>query len=707
MSPDIHYWVPIYGLLCHHELLAAMHYTLCSVWRNTTDCNQADGYYCNEDTHQCKHRGEFCGGCLSQDFCYKCISKEDVLNSNGTCTTGCKDLEEGFYCNEGKQEPCFEGIASACRCKSGDNCATCSIYGNCHACLPNYQINEYGNCFQCALGYEIKAQTCVPTQYSQAEAGTCSLSVQGCRAGFFCPAVDKFFVKCQKCNENMTLEQSCYCVDYIPTANCIQCAGLSCGQYHIAQHDHTTPLHKCHHGCFECDENRTCLRCAQTYVYDENSNTCNNYCQNNKDCEITLGSFCDTGSKRCTACQAGCLKCSASDFCEKCDPSNYVTTTAGLCTPKCDYLLGSFYCNNGAPAGCEEGITSQCKCGDSQNCATCTQTGKCASCFSRFALSGKGDCQLCQRGYAHIGDLCVAVRVDPEVSGSCTSEQPTCKAGYFCPAVGSQRVQCQLCHEDMALGESCYCADHVPSKNCVECVNGQCTRSQYDHKEHVPSHPKCLSGCYECDEQQKCLMCAQTFILDQAANTCSNKCETNQDCAKVIASFCDTDTKRCTECPAGCSFCSSATFCDKCEDRNYVLTTTGLCTSKCENIPLGFYCNDGLPEPCHENITSQCNCGNSQNCALCNSNHKGCLKCLPNMQKNTYGMCLTALEWKLQNQKADGEVKQELTRDTLGISTYLGAAAAIGILTFSVGAVAYIAVKKARKAAGVAATAIN
>eukprot|EP00702_Spironucleus_salmonicida_P005460 EST46751.1 Cysteine-rich membrane protein 1 [Spironucleus salmonicida] len=505
----------------------------------------------------------------------------------------------------------------------------------------------------------------------------------------------------------MTLEQSCYCVDYIPTANCIQCAGLSCGQYHIAQHDHTTPLHKCHHGCFECDENRTCLRCAQTYVYDENSNTCNNYCQNNKDCEMALGSFCDTGSKRCTACQAGCLKCSASDFCEKCDPSNYVTTTAGLCTPKCDYLLGSFYCNNGAPAGCEGGITSQCRCSDSQNCATCTQTGKCASCFSRFALSGKGDCQLCQRGYAHIGDLCVAVRVDPEVSGSCTSEQPTCKAGYFCPAVGSQRVQCQLCREDMALGESCYCADHVPSKNCVECVNGQCTRSQYDHKEHVPSHPKCLSGCYECDEQQKCLTCAQTFILDQAANTCSNKCETNQDCAKAIASFCDTDTKRCTECPAGCSFCSSATFCDKCEDRNYVLTTTGLCTSKCENIPLGFYCNDGLPEPCHENITSQCNCGNSQNCALCNSNHKGCLKCLPNMQKNTYGMCLTALEWKLQNQKADGEVKQELTRDTLGISTYLGAAAAIGILTFSVGAVAYIAVKKARKAAGVAATAIN
>eukprot|EP00702_Spironucleus_salmonicida_P005463 EST46754.1 Cysteine-rich membrane protein 1 [Spironucleus salmonicida] len=303
--------------------------------------------------------------------------------------------------------------------------------------------------------------------------------------------------------------------------------------------------------------------------------------------------------------------------------------------------------------------------------------------------------------------FCMPIIIPSQVSGTCSIIEWGCNVGFYCPSADINLMQCLPCGEDMKIGDSCYCVDNIPTQNCIKCVDGQCTKLLYEHNDHTKPYSKCLHGCYECDDDQKCIQCAQTFVLDYATHTCDNKCDKIHDCDTSLGSFCNFETHKYTACAAGCLICRSMTLCDLCEQSNYVTTITGECTPKCEDLKHNQYCRDGKAEACRAGITSECMCGEAHECSECVENQNQCLTCLEYASKDEDGICLRKQIVELEPQQHSVEQYTEKSGARLIFSTSIGIIVSIAVLTICIGVVAYNFAKKDRKAPRVPGMTIN
>eukprot|EP00702_Spironucleus_salmonicida_P006664 EST47955.1 Cysteine-rich membrane protein 1 [Spironucleus salmonicida] len=446
--------------------------------------------------------------------------------------------------------------------------------------------------------------------------------------------------------------------------------------------------------------------CEDNYIFNTSSKICTPRCITNDDCRNIQGQYCDQQTHMCTPCGSFCSACVSSDFCYTCTSTYHTLTTAGLCTAGCTYLQDGQYCKDGKAEPCAGGIESACKCGQYQNCATCSQDGYCTSCLTNYMQDMFGACSQCAYGYEMNESICIPIQFTHQASGVCSLTSLTCRAGYFCPAKDYNLVQCLPCNNNMAYGESCYCQDSIPTNNCIECAGGQCTGLLYVHNDHTMAENNCRPGCQICDYYQNCIQCDETHYIDYSTLICYEKCNTNQECAGPEPRYCDPDSMTCRQCLLGCLACGNKYECYKCDPLHYVTTIAGFCAPKCDNLPIGHYCNNGKPEPCAQGITSMCNCGTSQNCATCNFECNTCDLCLTNAT-NYNNQCLTKFDLDQMYQQSQLVAQKIMLSDPLTARNYLGPAAAVVIFTVCIGVVLYFVQKRVRKNTKVTATAIN
>eukprot|EP00702_Spironucleus_salmonicida_P001693 EST42984.1 Cysteine-rich protein [Spironucleus salmonicida] len=224
-------------------------------------------------------------------------------------------------------------------------------------------------------------------------------------------------------------------------------------------------------------------------------------------------------------------------------------------------------------------------------------------------------------------------------TGTCSNAVFNCKAGYFCPAEDSTTVECQPCQEYMEYGQSCYCEDTKPIKNCQACTGKQCSTCV---RNTFLQNDKCINCplyCDTCANANSCITCSEGYEKNPYTGLCELSCKSEDGCLPVGLYFGDPSTQMSIPCIANCIICSSTTTCDFCHPKGFVITLTGQCTKKCDDIQDGYYCEDGVAKLCDDDLTAECTCGNASYCASCHSTGKRCEKCLPNMNFNTSGEC--------------------------------------------------------------------
>ncbi|KAH0571737.1 Cysteine-rich membrane protein 1 [Spironucleus salmonicida] len=493
----------------------------------------------------------------------------------------------------------------------------------------------------------------------------CSVGNNVCNRNYYCPASGVLHETCQKCSRDIQIGQGCNCLPKQSYKNCIACSGYLCSECLPGFYTDLISCEKCKAGCKECTSERSCTACEDGYIFNSARKICTPKCFTNTDCMDRKGKYCNLITNQCESCGPFCQWCISPSFCYSCISDQYTLTISGICEMGCLNLQNGEYCKEGKAEPCFEGCTSACKCGEQKNCATCSLAGYCTSCLPHYQQDMFGACTQCSYGYEMLDNFCIPSYLTHWNSGTCSRVDYTCKAGFYCPATSNHLVQCLPCREDMKFGDSCYCLDNVPTQNCIECANGNCTRIMIEQADTSPHTKRCLLGCSQCNADQRCLKCDDTHVLDYSNHTCS--------------------------------------FCD---ENQFIITTSGLCTPKCENLPVGYYCKNGKPELCTEDSTSMCSCGVAKNCALCNPDNNTCKQCLNAIHMDYTGICVKPADWELEKQQAGEESADEHSAGTFEVGAYLGVIAAVLALISCVCITAYIVVKKARKSPGVVAISI-
>ncbi|KAH0570184.1 Cysteine-rich membrane protein 1 [Spironucleus salmonicida] len=141
-------------------------------------------------------------------------------------------------------------------------------------------------------------------------------------------------------------------------------------------------------------------------------------CTTNKECRDGGSGYCDTTTKKCMPCAAGCKVCTSATFCAECDSKKTLgtTTITGTCTRTCSAVVNSKFCNDSVLTVCTAASTSACTCGEKTNCANCavdSTSFSCNQCLPHMTTDSTGDCTLCEKGYEMVGILCVTAEAVP------------------------------------------------------------------------------------------------------------------------------------------------------------------------------------------------------------------------------------------------------------------------------------------------------
>ncbi|KAH0576095.1 Cysteine-rich membrane protein 2 [Spironucleus salmonicida] len=224
-------------------------------------------------------------------------------------------------------------------------------------------------------------------------------------------------------------------------------------------------------------------------------------------------------------------------------------------------------------------------------------------------------------------------------TGTCSNKVFNCKVGHFCPTEQSTVVDCQPCSEGMVYGQSCYCEEGKPIRNCQECAGNQC--SKCGRKTFLENNIciTCPLDCDTCADANSCITCSEGYEKNPQTGLCKLSCKSEDGCMPVGLYFGNPGTQMPIPCIANCLSCSSTTTCDFCDPKGFVITLTGQCTKKCNNIQDGQYCDNGIAKHCDKNLTAACKCYNASYCASCDFYAQKCGKCLPHMHFNSDGEC--------------------------------------------------------------------
>ena len=232
--------------------------------------------------------------------------------------------------------------SKSCTCKS---CKTDGKLDNCTSCkLENTEVV----CTKCEAGNGSKGDG----YYLQKEGSSeISKTCKECEGDYFCD--DGILEKAQSICDNAP-------TGYFCEGNKLR----ACSDKHGVT-------------CSTCTANK-CLSCSLYYYLDNNGS--------------------------CKSCGGGCVRCSNSEFCDSCVGTT-IRNSSGKCiscstfmpkcngctgtieNPICNACIGGYYvANNG----------KECKpCSSISNCYTCTNDGKCSSCYVEYYPNSSGTCSLC------------------------------------------------------------------------------------------------------------------------------------------------------------------------------------------------------------------------------------------------------------------------------------------------------------------------
>ncbi|KAH0576076.1 Cysteine-rich membrane protein 2 [Spironucleus salmonicida] len=484
------------------------------------------------------------------------------------------------------------------------------------------------------------------------ETGTCSNAVLNCNAGYFCPAEDSTTVNCEPCSEDMEYGQSCYCQDSKPIDNCQECTDKKCSTCVRNTFLQNNKCENCPFFCDTCADPNSCITCSNGYKMNPDTKLCETTCQNSDTCAASNQGFCNPATLTCQYCIHNCVLCSSTTICDFCEPNEFVTTVEGQCTKKCENIDNGNYCENGVPKLCVTDLTSECKCGNASQCASCNKSqDQCETCLPHWKLNEAGECADCEDGFSLVNKNCVL----------CTSTQTTactCSTAKNCQACDANMSKCKTCignfdpsgpipcskckdkfFEDTSKTPHECVTCHAPcttcssSSNCTACADGFSLESNYCVScadENCNTCPSQISTCTACKDgfsvqSGKCVKhctaiaeCEFNQICDKICKTCSDNCatckETVEKCTTCKSGFI-IENQKCIACPSGCANCA--------DDKN-------IC-KVCNN---SFFAKEGTCTACDGNKTEKCTCGNAENCATCDSSDSAkCGNCITGYEK--------------------------------------------------------------------------
>ncbi|KAH0574350.1 Cysteine-rich membrane protein 2 [Spironucleus salmonicida] len=226
-------------------------------------------------------------------------------------------------------------------------------------------------------------------------------------------------------------------------------------------------------------------------------------------------------------------------------------------------------------------------------------------------------------------------------AGTCTRFNANCKKNHFCPAVDSDTasVPCLPCTDNMILGQGCYCVDFTAITNCKGCNEAVCTECLSGTYLSRNRCENCQKGCSKCTNANTCTECMKGYDLDTTTGVCSLICNNNKQCQDAKLGYCNVIDRKCVPCDLKCEICGSIELCYKCNIVDQITTISGTCTPYCNSLKHGQYCDNGVAKPCTNNITSQCFCSASANCATCSDDKSQCASCLQNSILSSPGKC--------------------------------------------------------------------
>ena len=276
------------GTICEHATCSGTLLMGCLRCSNTGRpiCDAcADGYYLSDYV------------CMKYPTCYISNCARCLASDSGACEI----CNEGYYLKGGKCPPCA----------TITGCQTCTITGQCTACVENAITTRNGDSVTCTLCSSFAAN-CV----SCTEEGICLSCADGSIL------VDGI---CVPCPENC---KRCFKKDF-----CHECNDYN---YRTAE-GNCAP---CPTNCLKCSTPETCGVCVQGYrMEDLKCYRCPTYCKSctaeNKCTECLPGSFLeDKLAGICSPCLDNCLLCSNTTACETCMPGYASFTGTATCT-KC------------------------------------------------------------------------------------------------------------------------------------------------------------------------------------------------------------------------------------------------------------------------------------------------------------------------------------------------------------------------------------
>ncbi|KAH0574168.1 Cysteine-rich membrane protein 1 [Spironucleus salmonicida] len=545
---------------------------ICDVNDRSTLCN--DDFFCNstfgklcvtcrqiqinESCHCNGYNIQNCNNCNNKK-CINCLTGFELVQ--GECIeNNCGDDLTPLRClpahhcppnskvND-KCEPCAVNINAECNCGIAKNCKTCGVLqGTCQTCLNGYFFSQ--STLQCIKIDDNTQNICDKNNQSLR-----------CNNSFFCNGY--FGDVCVPCNL-LTSGKQCNCNGKL-RENCLFCQEQQCklcitGLLLIdgaCQLNKCGPTAACFNGFFcpskleesecqlcttltevecNCRDAKNCQTCS---IYQDSCQTClngfllvNGFCQPKLPCiqtnDCPLNQYCVIEKTECdicgtqsTQCNCGisinCLSCSTSGTCSSCLPGYGPDAYNSCSVPICsiEVPLGS-YCSGPNEVKVCPAIKNQCNCGNAQNCSTCTPD------FNA--------CATCMGGSIMINAQCLVS--PPGFTGICesTPDSSFCIPGHSCILVPS----CSPC-KYVSPGYFCNCEGNL-----------------YD-------------TCTSCN-RDKCGSCFIGYVLLNQA--CEIKCESDNDCK--IGEMCAT-TQTCMPCDGAqtCN-CSGMNNCVNCNHQQCI-----------------------------------------------------------------------------------------------------------------------------------------
>ncbi|XP_068190180.1 proprotein convertase subtilisin/kexin type 5 [Antennarius striatus] len=585
---------------------------------NTCTAVCGDDHYLDHDANMCRRCSENCFKCTSYSICTEC--KPDTSLQGNRCQQSCT---AGFYHDEqeGTCEPCHQA------------CSTCAGAGAeaCDRCAEGFLMEEWRCVPSCSSGFyptqphperadghgvcrrcDASCLTCVGASRGDCSSCSSAYSLQG-----------GVCVVNTECTEGryQDAEGKCYECD----ATCLKCTGpqvddcISCDSSRVldggrcvtecpkGQYRSGGRCHLCDHTCASCLDTGpvNCTSCdtdkfgVERYLHD---GRCVNACPE---------AFYHTAESSCGRCPAPCRVCTGPSRCLRCDPSYFVSD--GVCV--------KLECGEGEVEdpdyddcmACEEGC-KKCVLYNPRHCLSCIdgfysfQDGCYKNCPAKtYSVEEEMTCIPCD-------DTCVSCdqhecywcETDLFLSeGSCVSE---CPDGFY----GDEDTnECEECHSD------CVTCDGPEDDDCLSCEDGQTLDDGACASEHEACPAKTFrsgdGGCEDChvacescsgEDKNQCTTCAKgRFLTSQ--RTCVSKCPGGF--------FADRLRGVCGSCPPGCSQCSDAQRCTRCQSarRAPLFLQDGRCVQECDGgYPAGQVCRS-------------CAAG----CASCRWNATFCLSC--------------------------------------------------------------------------------